>query len=172
MGTQVREVIAAENLTGAVAGGTSGHLANLAGYNVNIGLAVASGAAAGGITGGLAHFDIGGALAGAAGGAVGAAISGSDPGMGAAIAASSAAFAMGVMTVYEIAKNWGTFPEAMTGLATTALVDGRIEVGGISSRPTTTTTDMARGIIRASMSIDRGGQGLVAVLVFSIRWNR
>ncbi len=90
--------IAGGALAGAVAGGVSGHLANLAGYNVNIGLAIASGAAAGGIVGGAgAQFGGFGAFAAApAAGAAGAAISGADPGMGAAIAAATAAFAFGV----------------------------------------------------------------------------
>ena len=83
---------------GAVAGGTSGVLANLAGYKVNIGLSIASGAAAGGIVGGAgAQWGQLGAFAAApAAGASAAAISGADPGMGAAIAATAAAFSLGV----------------------------------------------------------------------------
>lgn len=80
----------------------------MAGYNVNIGLAIASGAAAGGITGGAfglgAGFGYGGlaaALAAPAAGASAVAISGADPGMGAAIAAATAAFALGVNEVYQ-----------------------------------------------------------------------
>ncbi|UVT16491.1 MAG: RHS repeat-associated core domain-containing protein [Nitrospira sp.] len=93
--------IAGGAVAGAVAGGTSGILANMAGYNVNIGLAIASGAAAGGITGGAyGRWGQLGALAAApAAGAAGAAISGADPGMGAAIAAATAAFALGVQYV-------------------------------------------------------------------------
>lgn len=79
-------------------------MTNLAGYNVNIGLAIASGAAAGGITGAAgAKFGALGAFAAApAAGAAGAAISGGDPGMGAAIAAATAAFAM---VAYDIATS-------------------------------------------------------------------
>ncbi|MDR4470609.1 MAG: RHS repeat-associated core domain-containing protein [Nitrospira sp.] len=96
--------IAGGAVAGGVAGGTSGVLANLAGYRVNIGLAIASGAAAGGIVGGAGATQWGqwGALAAApAAGASGAAISGADPGMGAAIAAATAAFALGVNQAYE-----------------------------------------------------------------------
>lgn len=89
--------IAGGAVAGAVAGGTSGILTNMAGYRVNIGLAIASGAAAGGITGGAygRWGQLGAFAAAPAAGASGAAISGADPGMGAAIAAATAAFALG-----------------------------------------------------------------------------
>ncbi|MDI3466389.1 MAG: hypothetical protein OJF50_005210 [Nitrospira sp.] len=79
-----------------------------AGYKVNIGLAIASGAAAGGIIGGAgAQWGQLGAFAAApAAGASAAAISGSDPGIGAAIAAATSAFAMGLTAGHAIAKNW------------------------------------------------------------------
>lgn len=74
-----------------------------AGYKVNIGLAIASGAAAGGIIGGAgAQWGQLGAFAAApAAGASAAAISGADPGMGAAIAAATAAFALGVQQLAQ-----------------------------------------------------------------------
>lgn len=83
---------------GAAAGGTSAVLANAAGYRVNIGLAIASGAAAGGITGGAygRWGELGALAAAPVAGASAAAISGADPGVGALIAASTAAFSLGV----------------------------------------------------------------------------
>ena len=109
----VASSIAGGAFAGAVAGGTSGHLANLAGYNVNIGLAIASGAAAGGIVGGAgAQFGGLGAFAAApAAGAAGAAISGGDPGIGAATAAAAAAFALGVYTVSNSYKAYKAYAD-------------------------------------------------------------
>jgi hypothetical protein len=108
----IGSVIAGGAVAGAVAGGTSGALAMAVGYKVNIGLAIASGAAAGGITGGaygqwgelgaLAAAPVAGASAAApVAGASAAAISGADPGIGALIAASTAAFSLGVQDVYK-----------------------------------------------------------------------
>ena len=83
---------------GAAAGGTSAVLANAVGYRVNIGLAIASGAAAGGITGGAygQWGELGALAAAPVAGASAAAISGADPGVGALIAASTAAFSLGI----------------------------------------------------------------------------
>lgn len=88
---------------GAVAGGTSGVLANAAGYRVNIGLAIASGAAAGRITGGAygRWGELGALAAAPVAGASAAAISGADPGVGALIAASTAAFSLGVQHIVQ-----------------------------------------------------------------------
>lgn len=90
--------VAGGAIGGAAAGGTSAVLANAAGYRVNIGLAIASGAAAGGITGGAygRWGELGALAAAPAAGASAAAISGADPGVGALIAASTAAFSLGI----------------------------------------------------------------------------
>ena len=105
--------IAGGIVAGAAGGYTSAILANMAGYNVDIGLAIASGAAAGAIAGGAfgfgAGFDLGGlaaAMSAPAAGAAGAAISGADPGMGAAIAAATAAFSYGVSSAYKAIQEY------------------------------------------------------------------
>jgi len=105
--------IAGGIVAGAAGGYTSAILANMAGYNVDIGLAIASGAAAGAIAGGAfgfgAGFDLGGlaaAMSAPAAGAAGAAISGADPGMGAAIAAATAAFSLGVSYAYKAIQEY------------------------------------------------------------------
>lgn len=110
--------IAGGAVAGAVAGGTSGALAMAAGYKVNIGLAIASGAAAGGIVGGAGAFGaqfgqgtLAAFAAAPAAGASAAAISGSDPGIGAAIAAATVAFALGVQQAYNAYKSYNAYTD-------------------------------------------------------------
>lgn len=94
---------------GAATGGTSAVLYRAAGYNTNIGLAIATGAAGGIISGSFLGFgmEYGGSWGGLAGdiagasaaGAVSAAIMGEDPGAGALISLRNAGVRMGVSAV-------------------------------------------------------------------------
>jgi RHS repeat-associated protein len=159
--------IAGGIVAGAVAGATGGVLANMAGYNVNVGLAIASGAAAGGIVGGAgAQWGQLGAFAAApAAGASSAAISGADPGMGAVIAAATAAFAIGVNT----AVHW----EQIMNNAKAGMLNRfgeTVEVSTPSGVSVTTSKEMTSGLVRGSTSINgsvplRGSsQGLFSIV--------